>query len=57
MILKTLKENLMSNRKKLNDSLLSIFPYVSVPLETGISVPEFKKNCTPAGKVNLCIKC
>lgn len=53
MILRTLKENLMSNRKKLNASLFSICSFVSVPLETGISVPNQKRNCTPAGKVNL----
>lgn len=44
-----LKESLLSNQKKSSNSN---FPYVSVPLETGITMPGLKRNCTPAGKIN-----
>lgn len=51
-IIKVLKENLLSNRKSLNSSLILNYPYVAVPLETGITLPGHKRNCTPAGMYN-----
>lgn len=54
-ILKKLKDSLTSDKKKLNDSISYNYEFVSVPLETGISVPGCKKNCTPAGKMGYII--
>lgn len=51
-ILKKLKKSLSSKRKSSDSSLFPNYSYVSVPLETGITVPGHKRNCTPAGKVN-----
>lgn len=54
-ILKKLKKSLSSDRKQLNSSLFSNFSYVSVFLETGITLPGHKRNCTPAEWRNFCI--
>ncbi|XP_060856345.1 coiled-coil domain-containing protein 22 isoform X2 [Metopolophium dirhodum] len=54
-ILKKLKKSLSAKRKPLNSSLFPNYSYVSVPLETGVTVPGHKRNCTPAEWRNVCI--
>ncbi|VVC41059.1 Hypothetical protein CINCED_3A002051 [Cinara cedri] len=54
-ILKILKESLLLKKKKMNSTLFSNYPFVSVPLETGITMPGLKRNCTPAEWRNFCI--
>ncbi|KAL5237629.1 hypothetical protein ACI65C_005039 [Semiaphis heraclei] len=54
-ILKKLKKSLSTKRQSSNSSLFPSYSYVSVPLETGITVPGHKRNCTPAEWRNFCI--
>ncbi|XP_003240049.1 coiled-coil domain-containing protein 22 [Acyrthosiphon pisum] len=54
-ILKELKKSLSTKRKPLNSSLFPNYSYLSVPLETGVTVPGHKRNCTPAEWRHFCI--
>ncbi|XP_050426844.1 coiled-coil domain-containing protein 22 [Adelges cooleyi] len=54
-ILKTLKESLSSERVKTNILYSPQHPFVSVPLETGISIPGYTRKCTPAEWKNFCV--
>lgn len=51
-IIGALKGNLASDRKCSEPSAYPNCQYVSVPLETGVTVPGLRTNCTPAGKMN-----
>uniref|UniRef100_A0A2S2PZS0 Coiled-coil domain-containing protein 22 homolog n=1 Tax=Sipha flava TaxID=143950 RepID=A0A2S2PZS0_9HEMI len=54
-IIKELKRILSYTRQTLDSSSLSNYSFVSVPLDTGISVPGHKRDCTPAEWRNFCI--